>query len=185
MNREIRKLIKKVDELQKQINYQTECIIDQSLIIHKLKEKIIGYNPYNENPFTWPTEPKNPYENPHPWREPWNSNNVKCPHCGKDTGIPMLLNMVIPPEGLKCPHCNKTAVYSMSPTCQEQFSTTAVPCINTKVSFRETTTPVYHTSYDGTKTSLPVTVPEKWQMPKAGSVTESSLGSMKMNKTSF
>lgn len=39
--------------------------------------------------------------------------------------------MVIPPEGLKCPHCGRTAVYSNSPTCQEPYTTTAVPCTET------------------------------------------------------
>jgi hypothetical protein len=41
MNREIRKLTKKVDELQKQLNQQNECIMDQSLIIQKLIEKLV------------------------------------------------------------------------------------------------------------------------------------------------
>jgi len=38
------------------------------------------------------------------------SNNIICPKCGKDTGIGMILNMVIPPEGLACPHCSETVV---------------------------------------------------------------------------
>jgi len=160
MNREIRKLSKKIDELQKQINYQNECIMNQSIIIHKLKEKIVGYSPYLDERFTGPLKPKEPYINPAPY-----NNNVTCLHCGKDTGIPMLLHMVIPPEGLKCPHCGRTAVYSNSPTCQEPYTTTAVPCINTNVSTGDSNikaynnrkaTPVYHVSYDGTKTTLPV-----------------------------
>jgi hypothetical protein len=123
MKRNILKLTKKIDELQKQINYQNECIMDQSMIIHKLIEKINPINPLNpykpynppaEKPFTWPTEPTY-------------NNNVTCLHCGRNTGIPLMLHMVIPPEGLKCPHCGRTAVYSNSPTCQEPFSVKAVP----------------------------------------------------------
>ncbi len=169
MNREIRKLSKKIDELQKQINYQNECIMDQSMIIHKLKERIIGYSPYLDERFTGPIKPKEPYINPAPY-----NNNVTCLHCGRDTGIPMLLHMVIPPEGLKCPHCGKTAVYSNSPTCQEPYTTTAIPCTTTlkpyenvctnttnfdpniKAYNNREVTPVHHTSYDGTKTTLPV-----------------------------
>ena len=41
MNREIRKLTKKVDDLQKQLNQQNEYIMDQSIIIQKLIEKIV------------------------------------------------------------------------------------------------------------------------------------------------
>jgi hypothetical protein len=41
MNREIRKLTKKVDELQKQLNQQNEYIMDQSIIIQKLIEKLV------------------------------------------------------------------------------------------------------------------------------------------------
>jgi hypothetical protein len=156
MNREIRKLIKKIDELQKQINYQNECIMDQSMIIHELKNKIVGHSPYLDERFTGPIKPKEPYINPAPY-----SNNVKCSHCGKDTGIPRLLHMVIPPEGLKCPHCNKTAVYSNSPTCQvTPIRDEDNICGGARVT-REMT-PVYHKSYDGTKTTLPISTPEKW-----------------------
>ena len=41
MKREIRKISKKIDELQKQLNQQNEYIMDQSLIIQKLIEKLI------------------------------------------------------------------------------------------------------------------------------------------------
>lgn len=41
MHREIRKLTKKIDELQKQLNQQNEYIMDQTLIIQKLIEKLI------------------------------------------------------------------------------------------------------------------------------------------------
>ena len=46
MNRDIRKLIKKVDELQKQLNQQNEYIMDQSLIIQKLIEKLVAIPSY-------------------------------------------------------------------------------------------------------------------------------------------
>lgn len=71
MNREIRKLIKKVDELQKQINYQNDCIMDQSIIIQKLIEKLVGHSPYLDERFTGPIKPKEPYINPTPY-----NNNV-------------------------------------------------------------------------------------------------------------
>jgi hypothetical protein len=41
MNRDIRKLTKKVDGLQKQLNQQNEYIMDQSLIIQKLIGRLI------------------------------------------------------------------------------------------------------------------------------------------------
>jgi|688.fasta_scaffold12867_26 hypothetical protein len=183
MQREIRKLNKKIDELQKLVNHNSDCIMDQSIIIQKLIEKLVGHSPYLDERFTGPIKPKEPYINPTPY-----NNNVTCLHCGKNTGIPMLLHMVISPEGLKCPHCGRTAVYSNSPTCQEPFSIKAVPADtgtnptmpwqtvshnlpnsntsvydpNIKAYNSRETTPITHTSYDGTKSTLPVTVPEKW-----------------------
>ena len=52
MNRDIRKLIKKVDELQKQLNQQNEYIMDQSIIIQKLIEKLVAIPSY-----TYPSTP--------------------------------------------------------------------------------------------------------------------------------
>lgn len=40
-------------------------------------------------------------------REPTIYGNITCPHCGCDSGIPMILNMVIPPEGLCCKNCGR------------------------------------------------------------------------------
>jgi hypothetical protein len=56
MYREIRKLIKKVDELQKQLNQQNEYIMDQSIIIHKLIEKLVVIPSY-PYPFTPSIDP--------------------------------------------------------------------------------------------------------------------------------
>ena len=50
MNRDIRKLIKKVDELQKQLNEQNEYIMDQSIIIQKLIEKLVVIPTYPYTP---------------------------------------------------------------------------------------------------------------------------------------
>ena len=50
MNRDIRKLIKKVDELQKQLNQQNEFIMDQSIIIQKLIEKLVVIPTYPSTP---------------------------------------------------------------------------------------------------------------------------------------
>jgi hypothetical protein len=50
MKRNILKLTKKIDELQKQINYQNECIMDQSMIIHKLIEKLVIIPTYPSTP---------------------------------------------------------------------------------------------------------------------------------------
>jgi hypothetical protein len=99
MNREIRKLTKKVDDLQKQLNQQNEYIMDQSLIIQKLIEKlvVIPSNPrFLDERFTGTVQ-----------HDKWQ------PYKGPD--------------------------------CENR-----------------TTTPITHTSYDGTKSTLPVTVPEKW-----------------------
>ena len=98
MSRDIRKLIKKVDELQKQLNQQNEYIMDQSIIIQKLIEKLVVI----------PTYPSTPSIDP---------------HFGKD--IPY-----VPYKG---------------PDCENR-----------------TTTPIYSTAYDGTKTILPVnTLPDR------------------------
>ncbi len=43
-------LIKKVDELQKQLNQQNEYIMDQSLIIQKLIEKLVVIPTYPSTP---------------------------------------------------------------------------------------------------------------------------------------
>ena len=97
MNKDIRKLIKKVDELQKQLNQQNESIMDQSIIIQKLIEKLVVI----------PTYPSTPSIDP---------------HFGKD----------IPYVPYKGPD-----------------------------STNRTTTPIYSTSYDGTKSTLPVnTLPD-------------------------
>jgi len=138
MNREIRKLTKKIDELQKQINYQNECIMDQSMIIQKLTEKLVVI----------PTYPSTPSIDPH--------FGVDIPYVPSTPSIDPHFGVDIPYVPCKGPDCEN-----------------------------RTTTPVTHTSYDGTKTTLPVTLPEKWQMPKAGSVTEGSSGSMRYNQTSF
>ena len=100
MNRDIRKLIKKVDELQKQLNQQNESIMDQSIIIQKLIEKLVAIPSY-----------------------PYPSTPSIDPHFGKD--IPY-----VPYKG---------------PDCENR-----------------TTTPIYSTAYDGTKTILPVnTLPDR------------------------
>lgn len=92
MNREIRKLIKKVDDLQKQLNQQNGYIIDQTIIIQKLIEKI----------WVIPTSAPLPNSDPNFWKDvPW-----------------------VPYKG---PDCEKREV-----------------------------TPVYHKSYDGTMTTLPI-----------------------------
>ena len=90
-------LIKKVDELQKQLNHQNEYIMDQSIIIQKLIEKLVAIPSY---PYTPSIDP----------------------HFGKD----------IPYVPYKGPDCTN-----------------------------RTTTPIYSTAYDGTKTILPVnTLPD-------------------------
>ena len=50
MNRDIRKLIKKVDGLQRLLNHQNESIMDQSIIIQKLIEKLVVIPTYPSTP---------------------------------------------------------------------------------------------------------------------------------------
>jgi hypothetical protein len=98
MHKEIRKLIKKVDELQKQLNLQSGYILEQALTIQKLTEKLVVIPSYPSTP------------------------NID-PHFGKD--IPY-----VPYKG---------------PDCENR-----------------TTTPIYSTAYDGTKTTLLVnTLPDR------------------------
>ena len=100
MNTDIKELIKKVDELQKQLIHQNESIMDQSIIIQKLIDKLVAIPSY-----------------PYPYTPSID------PHFGKD--IPY-----VPYKG---------------PDCENR-----------------TTTPIYSTAYDGTKTILPVnTLPDR------------------------
>lgn len=130
MNSELRKLNRKIDNLQKQINQQNNFIIDQSLIIHKLIEKLTFKpfgTPWDSTPVPSPLDPYNePFTS-----TPWQPSNVKCPSCKRDTGIPFVLHMVIPPEGLKCPHCGAVAVMGISITCNPNPHTTTMPCDST------------------------------------------------------
>ena len=197
MNRDIRKLIKKVDELQKQLNQQNESIMDQSIIIQKLIEKLTIKDPLApfKPPFGTPWDSIPDYNTPKivpnfPYDDkstPWAPQNVKCPHCQKDTGIPFVLHMVIPPEGLNCPWCHKVAVRGNTITCMpnQPYTTTTTGTdtttlrpyenvcgsnINTSTTNfdpsikgynNRTTTPIYSTAYDGTKSILPVnTLPD-------------------------
>jgi hypothetical protein len=50
MNKDIRKLIKKVDGLQRLLNHQNESIMDQSIIIQKLIEKLVVIPTYPSTP---------------------------------------------------------------------------------------------------------------------------------------
>lgn len=78
-----------------------------------------------------PFAPMPPYTTPYPKdnvQEDENStkyksrypftNNIMCPKCGCDTGIGMILNMVIPVEGLACPQCGATVVNGTNITCE-------------------------------------------------------------------
>lgn len=84
-----------------------------------------------------------------PWYRPWHDwvdwdrnknippypNTIPCPYCDKDTGIAQNLCMVIPPEGLKCPHCNRVVINgSPTITCEQPYSTEAVPMTNMNIS---------------------------------------------------
>jgi hypothetical protein len=108
------KLIKKVDDLQKQLNQQNECIMDQSIIIQKLIEKLVVI----------PSVPVPPSIDP---------------HFGKD--IPY-----VPYKG---------------PDCTTGSNIEYIRNENSVCGGVRTTTPITHTSYDGTKSTLPVnTLPD-------------------------
>ena len=110
MKREIRKISKKIDELQKQLNQQNEYIMDQSLIIQKLIEKLIVI----------PSAPYTPSIDP---------------HFGKD----------IPYVPYKGPDCEVVPIRDGDNICEG-------------LRFIREVTPVYHVAYDGTKTTLPITL---------------------------
>jgi hypothetical protein len=95
--------------------------IKQSLIeiekrLEKIEQQIAGKTlldrPYAPMPSEIPSQPYKPQSKK---MTPWAT--IKCPKCGKDTGIGMILNMVIPPEGLACPHCLTTIVAGNTITC--------------------------------------------------------------------
>jgi hypothetical protein len=174
MNKDIRKLIKKVDGLQRLLNHQNESIMDQSIIIQKLIEKLVVISTYPSTPSIGPYVP--PYKGSFTWPckgpdrntdsgTPYVPNNIICHHCHKDTGIAMNLCMIVPPEGLKCPHCGKIVVQSNTTTISD------APNINTSTTNfdpsikgynNRTTTPITFKSYDGTKSTLPVnTLPDR------------------------
>lgn len=98
MNSELRKLNRKIDKLQRLLNHQNESIMDQSLIIHKLIEKLT----YNGLGYPFPKHIEEDFK-----KDNWQ------PYKGPD--------------------------------CENR-----------------TTTPIYSTAYDGTKTILPVnTLPDR------------------------
>lgn len=111
MNTDIRKLIKKVDELQKQLNLQSGYILEQALTIQKLTEKLVVIPTYTSTP---------------------------CidPHFGKD--IPY-----VPYKG---------------PDCTTSSNIEYIRNENSVCGGVRTTTPITHASYDGTKTTLPITI---------------------------
>ena len=77
MNKDIRKLIKKVDELQKQLNQQNESIMDQSIIIQKLIEKLVVIPTYPSTPSIDPHFGKDiPYV---PYKRPDCENRTTTP----------------------------------------------------------------------------------------------------------
>lgn len=80
-------------------------------------EELIAGKTLLDRPFApMPSEiPSQPYKPQPKTMTPWAT--IKCPKCGKDTGIGMILNMVIPPEGLACPHCSETVVAGSTITC--------------------------------------------------------------------
>lgn len=52
--------------------------------------------------------PKRKYKELAPYRSP--TNNIICSSCGEDSGIPRILWMVIPAEGLNCQRCGEKVV---------------------------------------------------------------------------
>lgn len=93
---------------------QTLDDINQKLM--RIEELIAGKTlldrPYAPMPSEIPSQPYKPQSKK---MTPWAT--IKCPKCGKDTGIGMILNMVIPSEGLACPHCLTTVVAGSTITC--------------------------------------------------------------------
>lgn len=95
--------------------------IKQSLIeiekrLERIEQQIAGKILFDRPYAPMPSEiPSQPYKPQPKTMTPWAT--IKCPKCGKDTGIGMILNMVIPPEGLACPHCSETVVAGSTITC--------------------------------------------------------------------
>ena len=95
--------------------------IKQSLIeiekrLERIEQQIAGKTLLDRPYAPMPSEiPSQPYKPQPKTMTPWAT--IKCPKCGKDTGIGMILNMVIPPEGLACPHCLTTVVAGSTITC--------------------------------------------------------------------
>ena len=56
---------------------------------------------------------------PHPHTPPY-SNNIICQYCGQDSGIPQILGMYIPPEGLRCRHCGQVLVMGTQIWCSNK-----------------------------------------------------------------
>lgn len=93
---------------------QTLEDINQKLM--RIEELIAGKTLLDRPYAPMPSEiPSQPYKPQPKTMTPWAT--IKCPRCGKDTGIGMILNMVIPPEGLACPHCSETVVAGSTITC--------------------------------------------------------------------
>ncbi|CAB5226231.1 hypothetical protein UFOVP760_10 [uncultured Caudovirales phage] len=81
MSREIRKLIKKVDELQRQLNLQSGYILEQTLTIQKLMEKLVVIPSY---PYTPSIDPHFGKDIPYvPYKGPDCADNTKVANVQK------------------------------------------------------------------------------------------------------
>lgn len=107
------KLKETIVKLLEKIVKQNEEIIN--LLKKKEETPVLPYQE-SSSPFTPSVLPTKINVNE---KSPWESQStypritndvVICFHCGKDTGIPNILGMYIPPQGIKCPHCKKVVI---------------------------------------------------------------------------
>lgn len=98
---------------------QSLADIEQRLkkIEEQLANKTILDRPYAPMPPYQPYTPEDYNSTKYKLKPPY-SSNIICPKCGCDTGIGMILNMVIPTEGLACPKCGATVVQGSTITCE-------------------------------------------------------------------
>ncbi len=89
-----------LNNLIKQLMGKLDKIIEQNEKILSQTQENDKLSPYKLIPPTFPPHQDKPWNSPEPY-----TTNIICWSCGKDSGIPGVLGMVISPPGLACRCC--------------------------------------------------------------------------------
>jgi hypothetical protein len=113
-----------LNNLIKQLIGKLDRIIEQNEKIIQQKDKDAAKDALDRYRLP-PVYPETPFPTPYttpsvppPWTSPFPlTQNIKCGACGKDSGIPHVLNMVISEPGLACYRCGAIVVRPTTTWC--------------------------------------------------------------------